>query len=123
MKTTFTLLTVVCALVLLIVIAALGAFALDLWDRVSERRRRRKLARPETPPPAVGRMRRIARLLQWPRTVEKPYRLPWFVLAWRAPWVVCAITTLFLAAVIVCFFQLLMEPSRVPETFERIIKA
>ena len=50
-------------------------------------------------------------------------RNPWYIIAWRAPWTAGAIVTLYAAAVLCCFFQLLMQPSRVSETWDRITNA
>jgi hypothetical protein len=64
----------------------------------------------------------IRAIIIWPRTGRNPHNFPLYKIIWRTPWVLLSAFTLLVAAILVCFFTLMIEPSQVGSSWRRITR-
>lgn len=73
-------------------------------------------------PSCLWRMVRLCAL--WPcNDTTRRYAFPWWLIAWRAPFVAASIVALYTAAVVCALLTLAYNPSRAAEIFDRVRSA
>ncbi len=80
---------------------------------------------PENSTPAERCLHRLVRrVFLWPRNdTNRRHAFPWWMIAWRAPFIFACIASLYTCAAVCAMLTLAYNPSRAGDIFDRIRSA